>query len=266
MKNLKYVFISLVFISLSCNPATRMWNEFNMFPVEQDIEIGKQVSKEIENDPKNFPILEKRGNEDVYRLVENIKQKILRTGEVEHRDIFAWEIKIIDDDETKNAFALPGGYMYVYTGLIKFLDTEDQLAGVIAHEIGHAALRHSTAQMTKLYGVDLVIQLVAGDVSPELLNQIALQLTALSFSRYHESQADLASVRYLCETEYSAVGAAGFFEKLEGSPQPPVFLSTHPAPDNRVENIYQWAEERKCSTKPVGGSKYNNVKSSLRGK
>lgn len=264
MRNIQISLLALLFLSLSCNPATKIWNEFNMFPVEQDIEIGKQVSQQIENDPKNFPILKRQGNEEVYQLVDKIKQRILRTGEVEHRDIFAWELKIIDDDETMNAFALPGGYMYVYTGLIKFLDREDQLAGVIGHEIAHAALRHSTAQMTKLYGVDLIIQLVAGDVSPELLNQIALQLTSLSFSRYHESQADLASVRYLCETEYSAVGAAGFFEKLEGQPQPPVFLSTHPAPDNRVEEIYKWAEERDCSTQPIDNSNYNQIKKLIR--
>jgi len=70
-----------------------------------------------------------------------------------HKDDFAWQVKIIDDPETLNAFATPGGYIYVYTGLIKFLDTEDQLAGVMGHEIAHADLRHSTRQMTSSYGV-----------------------------------------------------------------------------------------------------------------
>lgn len=264
MKNLKFSLVAIMLLSVSCDPATKLWNEFNMFPVEQDIEIGKKVNQQIQNSPKDFPILPRNGNEEAYQLIDRIKDRILRTGEVQHRDIFAWEIKIIDDDETLNAFALPGGYMYVYSGLMKFLDTEDELAGVVAHEVGHSALRHSTAQMTKLYGVDLILQIVAGDVTPEFLNQIALQLTSLSFSRYHESQADLASVRYLCETNYNAAGAAGFFEKMQGKANPPVFLSTHPAPENRVEQIHNWTKERDCSTTPLNNSNYNAIKRAIR--
>ena len=264
MKFIKYLLVTAVLMTVSCDPATRIWNEFNMFPVEQDVEIGKKVNEQIENDPKNFPILPRQGNEEVYQLVERMTSKILNTGEVAHRDVFVWEFKVIDDDETLNAFALPGGYIYVYTGLIEFLDKEDELAGVMGHEIAHSALRHSTSQMTKLYGLDLIRQIVTGNPDPTLLSQIALQLTSLSFSRYHESQADLASVKYLCETNYSAVGAAGFFEKMQDQPQPPVFLSTHPSPENRVENIHNWAEERNCSTDPINDSDYMQVKRLIR--
>ena len=74
--------------------------------------------------------------------------------------------RLIDDDKTLNAFCTPGGFIYVYTGLIKFLDSEDQLAGVMGHEIAHAALRHSTRQMTKVYGVQTLLQVATGRADP----------------------------------------------------------------------------------------------------
>ena len=116
----------------------------NVFSIDQDIELGRQVSQEINNNPSEYPILREQGNEQVYRYIRQLTDRILSSGKVAHRNEFAWEVKIIDDPETLNAFATPGGYIYVYTGLIKFLDSEDELAGVMGHEIAHAAQRHRT--------------------------------------------------------------------------------------------------------------------------
>ncbi len=259
-----FIFMVLLMTMGSCDPAKSAWNNFNLFPVEDDVELGKQVSKQIESDSKNFPLLPERGNEEVYQYIRSMTQTILNSGEVEHRDKFAWEVKIVDDAETKNAFVTPGGYIYVYTGLMLFLDEADDLAGVMGHEIAHAAYRHSTAQMTKLYGVDLIRQVITGDTESGLIGQIAMSLTSLSFSRFHESQADAASVKYLCETRFNAAGAASFFEKIEGEPQPPAFLSTHPSPKNRVEDIKEEAKERKCSTRNARNEDYNRIKQLLK--
>src|SRR5690606_12090547 len=122
-------------------------------------------------------------------------------------------------------------------------------AGVMGHEMAHADLRHSTSQLTRQYGIGLLLTVLSGG-DPGTLSQILASLVALKFSRDHESEADDYSVIYLCETEYAANGAASFFEKLieEGASQPPEFLSTHPNPDNRVENINNAAVERGCDT------------------
>lgn len=263
MKKLRLLLIGMVLLSVSCDPATKWWNEFNLFPVEQDLQLGLQVSQQIESDPQNFPILPEAGNREIYQYIRSLTNKILATGKVKHRDAFAWQVKIIDDDETLNAFCTPGGFIYVYTGLIKFLDTESQLAGVMGHEIAHADLRHSTAQMTKLYGLDIIRQLITKNADPSLVEQVALQLTSLSFSRYHESQSDLASVEYLCGTNYNAAGAAGFFQKMKTSPRPPQFLSTHPDPANRVEAITGAALERNCDTTGVNTKTYDKLKQRL---
>ncbi len=237
---------------------------FNLFTVEDDIALGKQVKAQIESDPKQFPILPEQGNEEAYRYIRKIVTKLLQTGKVAYRDQFAWEVKIIKDDKTLNAFAVPGGYLYVYTGLIKFLDSEEQLAGVMGHEIAHAARRHSTQQMTKIYGLEVLRQIITGKSEPGLIEQIALSLASLKFSRTHESEADEYSVIYLCPTDYKADGAAAFFRKIEGKGgTPPEFLSTHPNPGNRVEHIEKKATELGCQGKQTYRSEYERFKQLL---
>lgn len=242
-----------------CETTSRL----NVFSIEDDMALGLQVSQQIAGDPEQFPILPEKGNEAVYAYVRRLTGRILNTGLVAYSDQFAWEVKIIDDDETLNAFCAPGGYIYVYTGLIKYLDSEDQLAGVMGHEMAHAALRHSTRQMTKVYGISALYAIISGRSEPGQLEQIALSLITLRFSRDHEVEADTWSVRYLCPTDYNAAGAAGFFEKLEGRASPPEFLSTHPDPGNRVENIKAQRQGFGCRGTERNIQEYTKIKSAL---
>jgi len=171
---------------------------------------------------------------------------------------------LVEDDSMLNAFCLPGGKIVVFTGIVKYLDSEDALAGVLAHEIAHADLRHGTGQMLKSMGISLLLKAVLGIDNSSLVN-LGIELLGLTFSRADETQADLNSVRYLYETEYDARGAARFFEKIneKGGQGVPEFVSTHPNPDKRVEKIEEeW--------KNLGGKKgqafekrYKEFKSSL---
>jgi predicted Zn-dependent protease len=233
--------------------------DINLFTIEDDIALGQQLDDEIMSDPATFPVLDEDAYADAYAHLHDIRDEILASGEVAHADDFAWELKIIQDDATLNAFAAPGGFMYVYTGLIRFLEVEDHLAGVIGHEIAHAAERHTTDQLTELYGFELLLQVVLGE-EPGLIGDIAATLASLQFSKLDETDADEHSVTYLCETRYAANGAAGFFEKLleaEGDGfQIPEFLSTHPSSESRVEDINALAEELGCSTEPWAGADY----------
>ncbi|MFN7119371.1 MAG: M48 family metallopeptidase [Saprospiraceae bacterium] len=238
---------------------------FNLFSPEQDMELGKQTVQEISQHPDQYPVLPERGNEEAYRYIRNLTAKLLNTGKVAYKDQFAWDVKIINDDKTLNAFCTPGGYIYVYTGIIKFLDSEDQLAGVMGHEIAHAALRHSTNQMSKVYGLAALSSIVTGNANPGLLEQIALSLISLKFGRGAENEADSHSVIYLCETNYNAAGAAGFFRKMEGKGgNPPEFLSTHPNPGNRIANIEKQAKEMGCKGSAKNTNEYNRIKNLLK--
>ncbi len=224
--------------------------DINLFTIEDDKQLGKDVAAEIEADPATYPILDEQEFADAYDHLYRIRDELLVSNDFEHADDFVWELHIIDDDETLNAFCTPGGYIYVYTGLMRYLDHEDELAGVLGHEMAHADNRHSTEQLTEIYGISTLLSLVVGG-DPGLLGDVATSLVSLQFSRGDEAQADEYSVRYLCDTDYAANGTAGFFEKLiaEGdSGYIPEFLSSHPDPGNRVADINALAEDLECNT------------------
>jgi len=239
----------------------------NLFTIEDDIELGAQLAEEIESKPKEYgTILDPAdaANAEAYEHLQAITDAVLASDEVRYRDDFVWQIHIIHDDEVLNAFAAPGGYIYVYTGLIHYLDQEDHFAGVMGHEIAHADQRHSTQQLTKAYGVSTLLGIVFGS-DPGVIAQVASGLLSLQFSRTDEAEADEYSVYYLCDTDYAANGTAGFFAKLseEGGVGIPEFLSTHPSPDNRVEDINNLAEDLGCSLEPNPNADWEGFQSSL---
>jgi predicted Zn-dependent protease len=210
----------------------------NLFSVDQDRALGAQVAHEIDSNSREYPLLDSIKYKEVYTYLYKVRNTILNSGKVDFKDDFTWRLRVIHDDSTLNAFCTPGGYIYIYTGILKFMESEDQLAGVLGHEIGHADMRHSTRQMTTMFGIQILLDVLAGDRAA--LKQITGALIGLKFSRKHETQADERSVLYLCPTPYNADGGAGFFEKIQsrGGAKQPEFLSTHPDPGNRIENFH----------------------------
>lgn len=242
-----------------------------LFSPADDRQLGEQVSKEVASKPEEFPVLPPAKYQEAYRYLNSMRDQILASNDVDYRKEFAWDLKIIQDDKTLNAFATPGGYIYVYTGLIKYLDNADDLAGVMGHEIAHADRRHSIKQLEKQYGISLLMSIALGQ-DPSQLAQIVAQLAGtgavLKFSRSDESEADEYSVKYLADTKYACNGAATFFQKLleEGKAGGvPEFLSTHPSPKSRVADINTVASQASCSTKLVKetGMTYAQFKASL---
>jgi predicted Zn-dependent protease len=250
--------LTLLFAVASCsNPDD---NSINIFSIEDDIALGKQVSEEIASDPANYPVLDPVLHAAAYNYVNAIRDKILTAGNVFYKDAFAWEMHIIDDDNTVNAFCTPGGYIYIYTGLLKYLESEDELAGVMGHEMAHADRRHATDQLTTSYGIDFLLSVLLSGSSYDYAS-IAASLVFLEFSRDNESEADEYSVSYLCPTDYNAAGSAGFFEKLiaDGATgDVPVFLSTHPDPGDRVTEIKATEVEQGCTGTATYDEAYQN--------
>jgi predicted Zn-dependent protease len=229
--------LSSLLLVMSCSEED---NGVNIFTTEDDIQLGLQMQQEILSNPAVYPVLDTIQYAAAYQHIRRIRDTLLATHEVDYDKLFEWDVHIIKNDTVLNAFCTPGGYIYFYSGLIKYLDDEAQFAGVLGHEMAHAAKRHSTEQMTKAYGLQFLISIVLGQ-NPNALAQIAADLAAgvaeLAFSREDEYESDECSVKYLYKTSYDPRGVAGFFQKIEGSPQPPQFLSTHPSPENRIEKI-----------------------------
>jgi predicted Zn-dependent protease len=269
MKGFK-LFNAVLIIGLLLFNSCKDKNEnFVFFSIEQDVDLGSQVSEEIENDPDQFPILDETEYSEAYSYLNNLLDYILTSGEVQYKDEFVWDIHIIANDSVLNAFATPGGYIYVYTGLIKYLDQEDDLMGVLGHEVAHSDLRHTSRNLQRQYGINVLLQLLTGE-DPSQLEQIAGQIAGtaagLSFSREFEEEADERSVEYLANTPYACNGAYSFFQKLLDEGQAggtPEFLSTHPNPEDRVEDINTKAEEINCDTTPLAPATYEDFKNML---
>lgn len=215
----------------------------NIFTDADDIKLGQQIDQEIRSKPQEYPILQ--GRPDVKQYVEEIGNRILSSPEVKKRGIYAYKYEIIHDDKTINAFCTPGGYIYVYTGLLKFVDNEATLAGVLGHEIAHAERRHATKRITKAYGVQILLAVALGE-RPSAVAEITANLFAglalLANSRSDEAESDEFSFRYLQSTEYYPGSIKFFFEKIQqeqgrrgGAFER--FLSTHPLPQDRVDNV-----------------------------
>lgn len=264
---MRKLIIPFVFI-LSFLAACDENNNFVIFSVKDDVALGQQVNEEIQNDPQ-FDVLSDTEYPQAYQYIRNMLNEILSSDEIAYRNEFPWEIYIIDNDTTLNAFAAPGGYLYIYTGLIQYLDNADALAGVLAHEVAHADLRHTSRNLQRAYGIQILLSIALGNDATQLetiAGQIAGTLAGLSFSREFETESDTESVKYLSDTQYACNGAGLFFEKLEsagGGSGTPEFLSTHPSPDNRIENINGTAQEISCDTSFAEGTNYDQFKNSL---
>lgn len=235
-----------------------------LFSIEDDKVLGEQVAAQTDSTYRAKGQLLERSNpanQRAYALLDGVVNKVLNSGELQYRNDFPWDVKIIKDDATQNAFATPGGHIYVFSGLIKFLESEDQLAGVLGHEIAHADRRHTSRQLQQQYGISLLLSLVVGD-NPGQLATIAANLGQLSFSRDFEREADQYSVIYLNKTTYACDGAAGFFIKAQaqGQASTPVFLSTHPDPGTRVQAIQTKATELNCRQRTVSNDNFNELK------
>lgn len=255
-----FIFAVIFTISSSCDSDKPLF-----ISLEQEIELGRQLDSAITADPQQYPVLDPAQYPEAYNYLQNIFNRILNSGEVRYKEEFPWQIKIIHDDSTLNAFAAPGGYTYMYTGLIKYLDNEDDLAGVLGHEIAHADLRHSARNIERQYGLSVVLSVILGQ-NAEMLGEIAVGLAGLSFSRNFETEADRESVEYLSGTDYNCAAARSFFQKLTDEGQGggvPEFLSTHPNPPDRIENITNKAQEVGCSTDPLNPATYQDFKNML---
>jgi predicted Zn-dependent protease len=248
----------------------------NIFSVQDDVELGGEVKQQITEDPVNYPIM--KGHQDVKEYVSGMGKYVLQNSKyIKYKNVFPYTFEVIHDDSTVNAFCIPGGYIYIYTGLIKFLDNEAALTGVIAHEIAHAERRHMTQRLTSYYGVSTVLSLVLGN-NPNQLGQIAANLFVglgfLANSRSDEEEADNYSIKYLTGTKYYPGAITYFFDKIKEEQrkkgQTPGdldrLLATHPLPQDRIENVTLQLSKIKPKPDPTKGlytDEYQRMKAKL---
>ncbi|KAF0141951.1 MAG: peptidase M48 family [Stygiobacter sp.] len=243
LKRKKLWFVFLAVLIAACSAIQNL----NIFPVEQDVALGSEFALQLQNSPKDYPVY---NNPSVKNYInQKIFQPILQSPDVLYKNVFKYNLEIIKNDTILNAFAVPGGPVYVYTGLLKYLDSEAALAGVLGHEIAHAERRHATNRMTKQMGIQMLTQLVLGQNPSQtamIVSNLFTGMTLLANSRADEDESDQVSMKYLQSTKYYPGAVKFFFEKMrddgkveKGGQGISVFLSTHPDPIARIASADQ---------------------------
>jgi len=216
---------------------------------DQENQLGLQFKNELEQQ-QHVVYYE---DPTVVAYVRGVADKVIAFGKKDRPEV-QWQVNVIDDPKTVNAFATPGGYLYVYSGLLLAADNEAELAGVMAHETGHVVARHSARQMVDAYGIEAVTGLVLGK-NPGLLAQLASTVGEKGFmlanSRSDETEADEYGARYAAAAGYDPHGLVTFFDKLraqEGNtPRVLAILSDHPATPDRIAHVNSYIATNRLS-------------------
>lgn len=239
MKTVRYVFVLVPLLAIlgfaGCAGSGLGGGDFNLISVEEEWQMGQQLETEIarEMDLVRDPTALSYINEVGHRIVNQTNMRQL-----------PWEFHIVDDPSI-NAFNIPGGHVYVHTGLIDAAGNAAELAGVMAHEISHGVERHATERLTQAYGLSIVAGLVLGQ-NPGIIEQIVAQVAGTGaiakFSRDDEREADQLGVRFMYEAGYNPEGMADMFRTLlaERNRRPSgveQFFSTHPLSEERIAAI-----------------------------
>ncbi len=249
---------SLLFPGCQTNPYTQR-SQFLLLPSGYLSQMGASTYSEVLQDPKVILSSDPREIEPVKRVAARIIEAAKRSKYAEAAKIFDWEVTVIKDDKTQNAWALPGGKIAVYTGIFPIARNEAGLAAIMGHEVVHALAEHGGERMSQ--GLVAQLGMIAGAIalSTQGLNPALHDLTMqalglgvqtgvlLPFSRQHESEADYIGMLLAADAGYDPREAIRIWERMAFASEraPPEFLSTHPAHGTRITNLTEWMPEAK---------------------
>lgn len=251
------VAMSLEMASCETNPYTGR-NQLLMTSMAEEANLGSQAYSQVKSDPKVRLSQDPREIEPVKRVTARIIEAAKRSKYADVAKQFQWEVTVIKEDKTANAFALPGGKIAVYTGIFPIAKTEAGLAAVMGHEVVHALARHGAERMSQNMVTQVGLQAanVALGVSGTnpMLGQAAMAALGagaqvgvlLPFSRKHESEADYIGILLAADAGYNPQESVHLWERMEqmsGGGGPSEFLSTHPGHETRIQQLKQWMPE-----------------------
>ncbi|MFV0163723.1 M48 family metalloprotease [Empedobacter falsenii] len=181
-------------------------------------------------------------NSQYQEIVKRVGAKVVNNSDA-HKTNYPFQFYVLADNRTVNAFALPGGPIFITEALLTRLQSEDQLAGVLGHEVGHVIARHSAEQMSKQelsQGIAGAAGVAAGDVNSAYYAQVVANMVNMKYGRDDELESDDLGVRFMIQAGYNPealIGVMDILEEASGGSQVPEFQSTHPSPSNRREKI-----------------------------
>jgi predicted Zn-dependent protease len=244
-------------VGCETNPYTGR-KQLLMTSIGQEVQMGAQAYDQVKSDPKMRPSQDPREVEPVKRVAARIVEAAKRSKYAEMAQQFQWEVTVIKDDKTANAFALPGGKMAVYTGIFPMAKTEAGLAAVMGHEVVHALARHGAERMSQGQVTNTLLQVAGAAIGLSGGNPMLGQATMaalgagaqvgvlLPFSRKHESEADYVGILLAADAGYDPRESVALWERMgqaSGGGGQSEFLSTHPSHDTRIEQLKEWMPE-----------------------
>lgn len=261
---------TLLVLPLAAFGQTRVTMPKNKYKVQDDVKLGQQASSEVE---RQMPIL---NDAEATRYVQQVGDRLVNAIPPEFRQpAFNYRFKIVNARDI-NAFALPGGPMYVNRGMIEAARSEGEMAGVMAHEISHIALRHGTSQATKqsnplnqigTIGLILGGAILGGEQGAQL-GAVGAQAIMTKYSRDYESKADILGAQIMANAGYDPRDLANMFRTIEqqsGGRSGPEWLSSHPNPGNRYEAINREAQMLRISPNATQNTaQFERIQSRLR--
>jgi Zn-dependent protease with chaperone function len=237
-------FLAAASILPAADNRTKLKPGFNLFSTQQDIEMGRKSAQEAE---RQLRIL---NDQEAATYINTLGQNLASHAPTNEK--YPFQFKIVNDTAI-NAFALPGGFIYVNRGAIDAADNESQIAGVMAHEISHVVLRHGTHQISRAYVAQAPLAVLGGVLGAGSMGSILGQLGVgfglnslfLKYSRDAETQADLMGTQILHDSGYDPKAMVNFFEKLQAQSKEKAsqFFSDHPVPENRIGNVQKEIEK-----------------------
>lgn len=243
---------SLVVLPLAAVGQTRVTMPKNKYKVQDDVKLGRDASREV---ARQFPLLNDTQTE---RYVESVGERLVAAIPPEFQQpAFDYQFDVVNARDI-NAFALPGGPMYVNRGMIEAAKNEGEMAGVMAHEISHVALRHATAQATKQSSVGNTLGTlgmilggaILGGQGGAQLGALGAQVMQTRYSRDYETQADILGSQIMASAGYDPRDLANMFRTIEqqsSGGRAPEWMSSHPNPGNRFQNINREASRLNVS-------------------
>jgi predicted Zn-dependent protease len=226
------------FSSTSENPLTGEKQRVAMTP-EQEIALGYQSAPQMAAQMGGIS-----RNAQAVALVQRVGEHLVRQS-VAAKSPYKFSFHVLADPKTVNAFALPGGPVFITEGLLRLLKSEAELAGVLGHEIGHVIARHSSERLAKqqlTQGLLGALVVGSGDFTTAQIGQVVGSMINMSYGRDDEIESDTLGIRVMTEAGYDPRGMIRVMEvlaKASGGSRQPEFMSTHPAPENRSERIKQ---------------------------
>lgn len=239
----------------------------NDFTIQNEINLGKILRDDISEDTTLYPILRESAYPLVYSRLNAIKDSILLSELLTFDSRFDWQLRIIQNDNIIQAFSLPGGYLYIYTGMLKALESEDQLAGLLAYEMAQTELRVITTKLIEKYSQTLLIQLANDSeqaIQTEVLNSISADLTELGISDAEINQTELLATNYLAQIDnISCEGLASLFEVLiQNNTSEIAWTKANPDLNTRKTRIENYTQSLNCNTS-ASSNDYSEIKNAL---